>query len=45
MHLNFGRKILEGTAYAVLNEILEQFRGKGGFARPSRYEVILLPPA
>ena len=44
MAINFGSKI-EGTAYAVLNEIFGVFRGKGGFARPSRYEVILNPPA
>ena len=44
MAINFGSKI-EGTAYAVLNEIFGVFRGKGGFARPSRYEVILHPPA
>ena len=44
MAFNFGSKI-EGTAYAVLNEIFGVFRGKGGFARPSRYEVILHPPA
>ena len=44
MAFNFGSKI-EGTAYAVLNEIFGVFRGKGGFARPSRYEVILNPPA
>ena len=44
MAINFGSKI-EGTAYAVLNEIFGVFRGKGGFSRPSRYEVILVPPA
>ena len=44
MAINFGSKI-EGTAYAVLNEIFGVFRGIGGFARPSRYEVILNPPA
>ena len=44
MAFNFGNKI-EGTAYAVLNEIFGVFRGKGGFSRPSRYEVILVPPA
>ena len=40
MAINFGSKI-EGTAYAVLNEIFGVFRGKGGFARPSRYEIII----
>ena len=44
MAFNFGNKI-EGTAYAILNEIFGVFRGKGGFSRPSRYEVILNPPA
>ena len=44
MAFNFGNKI-EGTAYANLNEIFGVFRGKGGFSRPSRYEVILVPPA
>ena len=44
MAFNFGNKI-EGTAYAILNEIFGVFRGKGGFSRPSRYEVILVPPA
>ena len=44
MAFNFGRKI-EGTAYAILNELLSTYHGKGGFARPSRYEVILNPPA
>ena len=44
MAFNYGNKI-EGTAYAILNEIFGVFRGKGGFSRPSRYEVILVPPA
>ena len=40
---NLG-KILEGTAYGVLNEILAEFRSDDGYALPSRYEVVLLPP-
>ena len=35
---------LQGTAFAILNEILGTYRGKDGIARPSRYEVVLLPP-
>ena len=41
--LNLG-KVLEGTAYGVLNEILAEFRSDDGYALPSRYEVVLLPP-
>ena len=44
MAFNFGNKI-EGTAYAILNEIFGVFRGKGGVSRPSRYEVNLVQPA
>ena len=40
---NLGR-LLEGTAYGVLNEILAEFRSDDGFALPSRYEVVILPP-
>ena len=40
---NLG-KVLEGTAYVVLNEILAEFRSDDGYALPSRYEVVLLPP-
>ena len=40
---NLG-KVLEGTAYGVLNEILSEFRSDDGYALPSRYEVVLLPP-
>ena len=36
---------LQGTAFAILNEILGTYRGKDGIARPSRYEVVLLPPS
>ena len=40
---NLGR-LLEGSAYGVMNEILAEFRSDDGFAKPSRYEVVLLPP-
>ena len=40
---NLG-KVLQGTAYGVLNEILAEFRSDDGYALPSRYEVVLLPP-
>ena len=40
---NLG-KVLEGTAYGVLNEVLAEFRSDDGYALPSRYEVVLLPP-
>ena len=40
---NLGR-LLEGTAYGVINEILAEFRSDDGFALPSRYEVLILPP-
>ena len=40
---NLGR-LLEGTAYGVMNEILAEFRSDDGYALPSRYEVVLLPP-
>ena len=40
---NLGR-VLQGTAYGVLNEILAEFRSDDGYALPSRYEVVILPP-
>ena len=40
---NLGR-LLEGTAYGVINEILAEFHSDDGFALPSRYEVVILPP-
>ena len=37
--------LLDGFAYGVLNEILGTFRTQdGGYAKPSRYEVIIAPP-
>ena len=43
MAFNLG-KLAEGPSYAVLNEILGEYRTNEGFSRPSRYEIILLPP-
>tara|TARA_B100000401_G_C52716972_1_gene676691 strand:+ start:99 stop:824 length:726 start_codon:yes stop_codon:yes gene_type:complete len=40
---NLG-SFLEGPSYAVLNEIFAQFRGDEGYARPTRFDVLLLPP-
>ena len=38
--------LLDGFAYGVINEILATFRTQdGGYAKPSRYEVIIAPPA
>jgi len=37
--------LLDGFAYGVLNELLAGFRTDDGYAMPSRYEVILTPPA
>ena len=34
-----------GPAFAVLNEILGTYHSSDGIARPSRYEVVLLPPS
>jgi len=38
-------KFIEGTAFGVLNDILSAFRSNEGYALPSRYEVVILPPA
>ena len=43
MAFNLG-KLAEGPSYAVLNEILGEYRTNEGFSRPSRYEILLLPP-
>ena len=40
---NLGR-LLEGTAYGVLNEVLGEMRSDDGYALPSRFEVVILPP-
>ena len=39
----FGSAV-SGAAFAGLNEVLSSYRGKDGIARPSRYEVVILPP-
>ena len=36
---------IEGTAFGVLNDILSAFRSNEGYALPSRYEVLIYPPA
>ena len=36
---------LEGGAYGVLNDILSAFRSNEGYALPSKYEVLIYPPA
>ena len=43
MALNLG-SFTEGATYAVLNDVFAEFRSDKGFARPSRYEVLLIPP-
>ena len=40
---NLG-SFLEGTAFAVLDEVFAEFRSDDGFAKPSRYEVFFFPP-
>ena len=40
---NLG-SFVEATAFASLNEVFATFRGKDGFARPSRYEAYFFPP-
>ena len=40
---NLG-KMLEGPAYGILNEILAEFRSDDGFARPTRFEIMIHPP-
>jgi len=37
-------KFSEATAYAVLNNFLSELNDKNGYALPSRYEVLILPP-
>ena len=38
-------KFVEGTAFAVLNDVLSGFHDDNGYAQPNRYEVLILPPA
>ena len=40
---NLG-KMLGGPAYGILNEILAEFRSDDGFARPTRFEIMIHPP-
>ena len=44
MGVNLG-KLIEGAAFQTLNEFMADMRVNDGYARPSRYEVILYPPA
>ena len=40
----FGSAV-SGVAFATINEALSGYRSSdGGIARPSRYEVVILPP-
>ena len=36
--------LLDGFAYAVLNELLAGFQGTDGYAKPAKYEVIITTP-
>ena len=38
-------KFVEGTAFAVLNDVLSGYHDDNGYAQPNRYEVLILPPA
>jgi hypothetical protein len=38
-------KLLDGFAYAVLNELLATFHGTDGYAKPAKFEIIITPPA
>ncbi len=44
MGVNLG-KLVEGAAFQTLNEFMADLRVNDGYARPSRYEVIIFPPA
>ena len=37
-------KFAESTAFGVLNNYLSEFHDNNGYALPSRYEVLILPP-
>ncbi len=39
----FGSAV-SGAAFGTLNEVIGLYRSKDGIARPSRYEVVILPP-
>ena len=36
---------VQGFAFGVLNELIGLIRNSNGISKPSRYEVILIPPA
>ena len=36
---------IEGTAYAVLNDILSSYHNNNGYAQPNRFDVVITPPA
>ena len=36
---------LDSVAFSVIDEIFAEFRSDDGFARPSRYEIVLEPPS
>ena len=36
---------IEGTAYAVLNDILSSYHNNNGYAQPNKFDVIITPPA
>ena len=38
-------KFIEGTAFGVMNDVLSAFHSNEGYALPSRYEVVIKPPA
>ena len=38
----FGSAV-SGAAFGTLNEVIGLYRSKDGIARPSRYEVVILP--
>ena len=38
-------QFLEGTAFGVLNDVISAFHSNEGYALPSRYEVLIFPPA
>ena len=33
-----------GKSYASLGNMIAQYQDQGGFAKPSRYEIIITPP-
>ena len=34
-----------GKSYANLGNMIAQYQDQGGFAKPSRYEIIITPPS